>query len=72
MTLLEIAKKFSDGFKEGWSECQADDNTSSEIEDLSEVRSPYEELNDSYEVPAYDDVYSANHQSYYPEHRIYK
>lgn len=34
MKLLEIAKRFGDGFKEGWNGCQSDDKTEWQEDDL--------------------------------------
>ncbi len=71
MKFLALAKKFASGFKEGWNECQSDGSVEWQ-EDKSVDLPTCDEDAISFEMPAYDDVYAANHQTYYPEHRVYK
>lgn len=64
MKLLQMAKKFTDGFKEGWNENNAAHNTDLDT-DQSTV---FEEQDFTVSiVPDYDDIYDIAHTNYYPE-----
>lgn len=71
MKIMKLLALFWEGGKEGWNENVATD-------DLVAVNNKTSQENDtnyfsfSEEEPAFDDVYAANHQTYHPNHRLYK
>lgn len=72
MKLFEMAKKFGDGFKEGWNGCQSDGKTEWQEEQHSDEPLLDEQNSEVGLFPDYDDIYDVAHPNFYPEHPIHK
>ncbi len=64
MKLLQMAKEFSEGFKEGWNKNNSDNKT--ELEDTQSAIFEDRDFKIDYSVD-YDDIHNVAHETYYPE-----
>ncbi len=64
MNFLALAKKFGDGFKDGWNECQSDGNVEWQEEQHSDEPLLEEQSLEAGLFPDYDDIYDVNPSPY--------